>query len=272
VEAKQSFDKNVAKNGNGAPEQKGQAKSAHPSGQASAENKAKDTPAMRASVGASTDVENNNEVAGSSTKLVTDLKPNVTFEDKTINAKDEPSKEAALALKDVEKSEKVAKCSRELFPDPKADITSVDSTRKAKDVPSQKATSAPKKVAPAGTPKAGDAKAVLPAEKKTTGDEQKGVSSPEKANKSDQKPPSVSDIKNVARVEASSTDQTMKDSDNEKSSSRTKRSAAKSAESVAWKRKKGKVFSFFDHIFADEPFLTYMLCSCGKVCPSCKCW
>jgi hypothetical protein len=343
VEAKQSVEKNTAENGNLASEQKGQAKSAPPSGPVSAaikasvggpkdveesnkvaenkvedtpvmkalvvapkdgeksnkvaENKVKDTPVMKASVVAPKDVEksnkvaenkpkdtpvmkasvdapkdvqnknnNNNKVAKSSTKPVTDSKPNVTSADKTTDAKDKPSKEAALAKapKNVEKSEKVETSSTELFPDAKPDIASVDNITDAKNVPSQKATSAPKKFvsiqkggdAAAGTPKAGDTKAVLPTEEKTTSEEQKGGPSPDKATKPDQKPPAMGDTKNAVRMEASSKDQKMKDSDKEESS-RTKRSAAKSVDSVARKRKKGKFVSFVDHMVAT--FLTSML-------------
>jgi hypothetical protein len=252
VGAKQSIEKNVAEEVNGASEQKGHAKLAPPSEPASAASKAKVSPAVKASLEAPKDVENNSEVSESSAKLDMNPKPSVVCTDNPADAKDEPSKKAALmeAPKDGDESGKAAKSSKEHFRDPKPDIASVANTRDAKGVPSQKATSAPKKVATvqkggdavAGTPNAGDTKALSPAEKKATSGEQKGGISPEKATKPNEKPSSVGVTDNVATLEARWKDQTTNDSGKEMSS-RTKRSAAKSADSVAWKRKKGKFVS-----------------------------
>lgn len=169
--------------------------------------------------------------------------------------KDTPSVKASVeAPKETEKNNKVAESSTKIVPDPKLDEASADNTT---DVSPQEAASVevPKEVASvqkggfaSDTFKGGDTAAVLSTEKKTIGDERnKGDPSPEKVTKPETKPPAMGVSYNVVRVDTSSEDAKMKearDSDQDHdSTSRKKRSAAKSVESdgtAVSKRKKSK--------------------------------
>lgn len=218
---------------------------------------AKDKPAVQASVEAPKET-TAGKVSAEAPKEANETSAVKASVEAPKEAKETPAVKASVeALEETEKTNKVAESSTKIVPDPKLYEASADNATDAKDVSRQEAASveAPKEVASvqkggfaAETSKGGDMAAVLSTEKKTISDDRnKGDTSPEKVTEPETKPPAVGVSYSVVRVDASSEDVKMKearDSDQENdSTSRKKRSAAKSVESdgrAVSKRKKSK--------------------------------